>query len=54
MNTITLIATSPFGLEKVVKNEVEALGFQQVKVSDGKIEFEATHEDIPRINLCLL
>ncbi len=53
MNTITLIATSTFGLEKVVKNEVEALGFQQVKVSDGKIEFEATPEDIPRINLWL-
>ena len=53
MNTITLIATSAFGLEKLVKNELEALGFQQVKVSDGRIEFEATPEDIPRINLWL-
>ena len=53
MNTITLIATSTFGLEKMVKNEVEALGFQQVKVSEGRIEFEATIEDIPRCNLWL-
>ncbi len=53
MDTITLIATSTFGLEKMVKNEVEALGFQQVKVSDGRIEFEATLEDIPRTNLWL-
>jgi putative N6-adenine-specific DNA methylase len=37
----------------VVKNELEALGFQQLKVSDGKIEFETTPEDIPRINLWL-
>jgi len=53
MNTITLIATSTFGLEKMVKNEVEALGFQQVKVSEGRIEFEACLEDIPRANLWL-
>lgn len=53
MNTITLIATSTFGLEKMVKIELEALGFQQLKVSDGRIEFEATTEDIPRANLWL-
>ncbi|MFC1926096.1 class I SAM-dependent RNA methyltransferase [Chloroflexota bacterium] len=53
MDTITLIATSTFGLEKMVKNEVEALGFQQLKVSEGRIEFEATLEDIPRCNLWL-
>jgi len=53
MNNITLIATSTFGLEKVVKNEVEALGFENLKVSDGRIEFEARLEDIPRANLWL-
>lgn len=53
MNTITLIATSTFGLEKMVKIELEALGFQQLKVSNGKIEFEASPEDIPRLNLWL-
>jgi putative N6-adenine-specific DNA methylase len=53
MNEITLIATATFGLEKVVKNEVVALGFENIKVSEGKVEFEATLEDIPRANLWL-
>ncbi|MFH1428194.1 MAG: class I SAM-dependent RNA methyltransferase [Candidatus Margulisiibacteriota bacterium] len=53
MNKVTLIATTTFGLEKVVKNEVEALGFTEIKVSDGKVEFAATLEDIPRANLWL-
>jgi putative N6-adenine-specific DNA methylase len=53
MNRITLIATATFGLEKVVKNEVMALGFENIKVSEGKVEFEATLADIPRANLWL-
>jgi len=53
MNEITLIATAAFGLEKVVKNELIALGFENIKVSEGKVEFEATLGDIPRANLWL-
>ncbi len=53
MNEITLIATATFGLEKVVRNEVIALGFENMKVSEGKVEFEATLGDIPRANLWL-
>ncbi|MFC1743256.1 class I SAM-dependent RNA methyltransferase [Candidatus Riflebacteria bacterium] len=53
MKQITLIATTTFGLEKVVKNEVIALGFENIKVADGRVEFIATIEDIPRANLCL-
>ncbi len=53
MNEITLIATATFGLEKVVKNEVTALGFENIKVSEGKVEFQATLGDIPRANLWL-
>ena len=53
MEKITLIATATFGLEKVVKNEVAALGFENIKVSDGRIEFEAKLEDIPKANLWL-
>ena len=53
MNEITLIATATFGLEKVVKNEVIALGFENIKVSEGKVEFAATLGDIPRANLWL-
>ncbi len=53
MNEITLIATAALGLEKVVKNELIALGFENIKVSEGKVEFEATLGDIPRANLWL-
>jgi putative N6-adenine-specific DNA methylase len=53
MNKITLIATATFGLEMVVKHEVQALGFEITKGADGRIEFEATLEDIPRANLWL-
>ena len=53
MTKITLIATLTFGLETVVKREVEALGFENIKVADGKVEFEATLEDIPKANLWL-
>ncbi len=50
---ITLIATTKFGLEMVVKQEVEALGFDEIVVSDGRIEFTADITDIPKANLWL-
>ena len=50
---ITLIATAKFGLEKMVRLEVEALGFNNIAVSPGRIEFAATLTDIPRLNLWL-
>ncbi len=53
MNKITLVATLTFGLEAVVKREVEALGFDNIKISNGKVEFEATPDDIPKANLWL-
>ena len=53
MDKITLIATATFGLEALVKREVLALGFDDLNVSDGKVEFTATPEDIPRVNLWL-
>jgi putative N6-adenine-specific DNA methylase len=53
MTAITLIATTAFGLEKVVKNEVRALGFDMVRVQEGRVEFDATLADIPRANLWL-
>ncbi len=53
MNEITLIATTAFGLERVVKSEVLALGFDQINVSEGRIEFQATVDDIPTANLWL-
>lgn len=53
MKKITLIATLTFGLEAVVKREVQALGFENARISDGKVEFEAMPDDIPRANLWL-
>ncbi|MCA9901271.1 MAG: class I SAM-dependent RNA methyltransferase [Anaerolineales bacterium] len=50
---VTLIATTKFGLEMIVKQEVQALGFEEIVVSDGRIEFEATLSDIPKANLWL-
>ena len=53
MNKITVIATLSFGLEAVVKRELQALGFHDLRVSNGKVEFDATPEDIPTLNLWL-
>ncbi len=53
MEMITLIASAKFGLEALVKREVEALGFNDPRVSDGRVEFEAVAADIPRLNLWL-
>ena len=50
---VTLIATTKFGLEMIVKQEVQALGFDEIVVSDGRIEFEATLADIAKANLWL-
>lgn len=53
MENIKLIATTNFGLEAITKRELQDLGYENFKVSDGKIEIEAKLEDIPRLNLRL-
>ena len=53
MPNVNLIVTSTFGLEAVVKRELQDLGFKDFKVADGKIEFEASFADIPRLNIHL-
>ena len=42
----TLIATAAFGLESVVKREVQNLKFDDIKTLDGRVEFSAP--DLPR------
>ena len=52
----SLIATAAFGLEAVVKREVTALGFSDIKCLDGKVEFAPQgdlYEAIVRANLWL-
>ncbi len=51
--SIQLIATTTFGLEAVVKRECQALGFQNIKTFDGKVEFEGEEKDIVTANLWL-
>ncbi|MBP9854784.1 MAG: class I SAM-dependent RNA methyltransferase [Candidatus Omnitrophica bacterium] len=53
MDKITLIATCTFGLEALVKREVRDLGFFTTAGSDGKTEFDATINDIPKANINL-
>lgn len=51
--SINLIATTTFGLEAVVKRECQALGFENIKTSDGKVEFTGTEADIVKANMWL-
>ena len=53
MDKITLIATTTFGLEAVVKRELQALGFENLNVSNGRVEFDAAPKDIPTVNIWL-
>lgn len=53
MENIKLIATTNFGLEAVTKRELLDLGYENIKIMDGKIEIEAELSDIPRLNLRL-
>ncbi len=53
MSNIELIATSTFGLEAIVAEEVKALGYSNVKVENGKVTFSADEKAICRANLWL-
>ena len=53
MENIDLIATTTFGLEAVAKRELMNLGYKDLKVENGKVNFKGTEEDIPRANLWL-
>jgi putative N6-adenine-specific DNA methylase len=48
-----LLATAAFGIESVVADEVRALGFDQVTVENGKIEYAADALGIVKSNLWL-
>ena len=53
MEKIELIATTTFGLEAIAKRELNNLGFNDTKVENGKVIFQATEKDIPKANLWL-
>lgn len=53
MQKVELIATATFGLESIVAEEVKNLGYEQVRVDNGKVTFCANLSAIPRANLWL-
>ncbi len=53
MKTFELIATSTFGLETIVRKEVEDLGYEINSVSDGKITYTGDIEAVVLSNLWL-
>ena len=53
MNTLTIVATCTFGLEKVLKMEVKDLGYTIEKVADGKVYFRGGYRDVMNANLHL-
>ena len=50
---LELIATATFGLEALVKREIETLGYKIIKSEDGKITFLGDEKGIVRSNLWL-
>lgn len=53
MGKVELIATSTFGLESVVAEEVKKLGYTDAQTENGKVTFKADLAAIPRLNLWL-
>lgn len=53
MAKIELIATAPMGLEAIVAREVKNLGYTDVKVENGRVEFVGDELAIARCNLWL-
>ncbi|SES94082.1 putative N6-adenine-specific DNA methylase [Natronincola peptidivorans] len=53
MRKIELIATAAFGLEAVVAREVKELGYEDVKVENGRVTFTGDEMAICRCNLWL-
>ena len=50
---IELIATCLFGLEKLLGEEIDALGLKRIETIDGRVTFDGELADIPRANIFL-
>ena len=48
-----LAATCLFGLERLLGEEIDALGLKRVETIDGRVLFEGEEKDIPRVNINL-
>jgi putative N6-adenine-specific DNA methylase len=50
---LSIIATSPFGLEAIVKRELQDLGYSNLSVENGYVTFEGDEQALVRSNLWL-
>lgn len=50
---LELVATCLFGLEKLLGEEIDALGLSRIDTMDGRVTFEGELSDIPRANIAL-
>ena len=50
---LQLVATCLFGLEKLLGEELDALGVKRTETMDGRVFFEGTEADVARANLHL-
>ena len=48
---LELIATATFGLEAVVKREIQELGYKILKTEDGKVTYLGDERAVVRSNL---
>lgn len=46
-----LVATTTFGLEGITAKELKALGYEDLKVENGKVHFEGDEMDIAIANV---
>lgn len=53
MEKIEFIATATFGLEEMVKLEIKKLGYENIRVENGRVTFEGDVSAIPKTNLWL-
>ena len=50
---LQLTAPCHFGLESVLKFEVERLGAEDIRVNDGRVTFSGDESLLARANICL-
>lgn len=53
MPMVELVATTLLGIEAITAKELKSLGFENVKVEDGKVFFSGEESAIPKANLWL-
>ena len=50
---VEYVATCLFGLEGLLGEELDSLGFKRTETMDGRISFLGDESDIARANICL-